>query len=364
MVSCKQHIKNIQRDSDILAGRSDFICLDRNERISSFPKAVLADMLSNVSSKLFTAYPSLEETYGKLSDFTGLAVENICLGAGSDSLIRRAFQAYLRSGEKVLTPEPTYGMYAVWAEVFCAKLVTVKYGPDLKINVDDFISLIDDDTRIVVIVSPDQPTGAVFKANDIRRIASATAQTNSLLIIDEAYYPFHPETAVSLLNDFDHLLIIRSFSKIAGIAGLRVGYALSSLEIVRSLHAVRSPGEVNSMGALAASYLLDHSEILDDFKQDVEKGRKLLVTAANKLGWGVPNCAGNFQLLKLSPEINPENLASLLKKKGYLIKTGFNHDAMLNMVRITLDGPDVIQPFIEILAETIKEISNDANIIS
>ena len=114
----------------------------------------------------------------------------------------------------------------------------------------------------------------------------------------------------------------------------------------------------------AASYLLDHSEILEDFKRDVEKGWKLLVTAANKLGWGVPNCAGNFQLLKLSPEINPENLASLLKKRGYLIKTRFNHDEMLNMIRITLDGPNVIQPFIEILAETVKEISNDANINS
>ena len=363
MVKCNHHIENIHRDSDVLTGRSEFICLDRNERVSPFPQAVLDDILSTVSSKIFTAYPDLGPTYNKLSNLSGLAVENICLGAGSDSLIRRAFQAYLRAGEKVLTPTPTYGMYAVWTEIFSADLVTVNYGPDLTINVDDFISLIDDDTRIVVIASPDQPTGAVYNISDIKRIARATAQTNSLLIIDEAYYPFHPDTAFPLLADFDHLLIIRSFSKIGGIAGLRVGYALSSLKIVNSLHAVRSPGEVNSVGALVASYLLDHSEIMENFRQSVEKGRGLLISAANELGWGVPECAGNFQLLKLDPRINPETLASLLKRRGYLIKNRFNHGAMQGMVRVTLDGPDIIQPFIETLTETVTEMVNDANFV-
>jgi len=356
LVESNIHLNKVCRDSDILEDRDKYICLDMNERVSAFCEPNFQDMLKFITPTMFSSYPNVGPLYKKLEKYTGLGTECLCLGAGSDSLIRRAFQAYLSPNDRLVTPEPTYGMYNVWARIFEAAHDILEYSADLTLDIDQFISLIGDDARIVAIANPDQPTGYSVSCEDIKRIAKKTVGSNSLLLVDEAYFPFGSESAKELLADYSHLLIIRSFSKSGGLAGLRVGYAMASPQIIKALHAVRSPGEVNAVGACVAGYLLDNPEIMKQFSSAVRDGRSVLTKAAAKLGFGVPKCEGNFQLLRVPLEISPDELARALKQQNYLIKYGFKHSTLKQCVRVTLDGPEIMDKFVKTLSSTVNKL--------
>ena len=364
VVKSNTHILNIFRESDVFEGRDNLICLDMNERVSAFPETFFQDMLSNITSKMFSSYPHIGPLYRKLENFTGLKSNWLCLGAGSDSLIRRAFQAYLSPGDRLVTPKPTYGMYNVWARVFEARHDTLDYSATLKLDIDKFIYTIGDNARIVALASPDQPTGHTVELKNIQRIADKTADKNTLLLIDEAYFPFGKQTAQNLLKQYPHLLIIRSFSKAGGLAGLRVGYAMAAPEIIQALHAVRGPGEVNSIGAYMAAYLLDHPDIMEQFYKAVQEGRSILIKAATKMGFDAPRCDGNFQLLRVPIEITPKTLADALKRQNYLIKSGFSHHSLEQYVRVTLDGPKIMDTFIKTLASVTEELLSSSRTTS
>lgn len=355
MISPNQYLDTITRDSDIISGRDGLICLDRNERYSSFDDKAFTQMLAIQSSSLFSTYPDLGPLYERIGSLEKITSEKIAVGAGSDGLIRRAFQAFLKPGDKVVTPDPSYGMYNVWARIFQASHKAIPYGdgPEFCFDVDELIKEIKTGARICCVANPDQPTGSVLNIESLRKIANVAQKNDTLFLIDEAYYPFHRETTRSLVDEFDNVLVLRTFSKVGGIAGLRVGYAMGNPIVIDALQKVRSPGEVNSVGASIATYLLNNPEITEGFRADVEAGRELLIKTTQKMGFEIPVCAGNFQLLKVPNGVEPDSLIEELKKRGYLIKGGFEHSGLKQYVRVTLDAPSVIEPFIRTLSEAV-----------
>lgn len=361
MIRANSHIETIRRDSDVISGREGLVCLDRNERVSAFAVEHFQAMLNGLNSALFSTYPDLMALYQRLQDLTGLAQEYIAVGAGSDAIIRRVFQAFLAPGDKVVAPDPSYGMYAVWAKVYQADFQTVPYGdgPDFAFDVDALVAKVSEGARVCCVANPDQPTGAVLSLSELKRIAEACERADTLFLIDEAYYPFHSETARPLLDDFENVLVVRTFSKVGGIAGLRVGYGLGAPNVIEALHAVRSPGEVNAVGGVVATYLLDHPEVMEGFRVQVEDGRAILNKAAKALGFVAPRCAGNFQLLRCPAGIEPLDLLEALKQRGYLIKGGFAHPGLKEYVRVTLDGPAIIEPFVIALDEAVQALSGN-----
>jgi len=359
MVRANPHIEAIRRDSDVISGRDGLVCLDRNERVSAFSEGQFQAMVDGLSPALFSTYPDLSVLYARLQDATGLAQDRIAVGAGSDAIIRRAFQAFLSPGDTVVAPDPSYGMYAVWSRVYQADFQTVPYGdgPDFAFDVDALIEKVEAGARVCCVANPDQPTGAVLSLDSLYRIATACEQSDTLFLIDEAYYPFHAQTARSLIDEFENVLVVRTFSKVGGIAGLRVGYGMGAPNVIEALHAVRSPGEVNAAGAVVATYLLDHPGVMEDFRADVEKGRELLIANARSQGFEAPPCAGNFQLLKCPNGVEPQALLERLKARGYLIKGGFGHPGLKQYVRVTLDGPAIMEPFTEALAKAVTALT-------
>jgi len=356
MLSPNLHLQQIKRDSDIISGREGMICLDRNERISAFPADHFQAILASCSSDLFSIYPDLGGLYERLSAYEDIEIEKLAVGAGSDALIRRAFQAFLEKGDKVVAPDPSYGMYKVWSAIFDAEFRPIPYGagPDFTFDVQALKDEIAAGAKICCIANPDQPMGSVLSQESLEDICQFAASYGTLLMIDEAYYPFHPISARGLVDKFDNVLVLRTFSKVGGIAGLRVGFAMGHPAMIQALHTVRSPGEVNSMGAHVACYLLDHMEIIEDFKKQVEQGREILIKTAQKIGFEIPVCAANFQLLKTPDDIVPQDLLGELNNRGYLIKGGFSQDCLRDYVRVTLDGPEIMEPFVQVLQEAVN----------
>lgn len=356
MVHANRNLETIIRDSDRLGDRSGFVCLDRNERIGTFPDGAFAEMVAEIKPEHFMIYPDLGPLYDRLQAYTGLNADQLCVGAGSDGIIRRTFQAFLQPGDRFISPSPSYAMYGVYAPMFGAEHITVAYREDLSLDVDLLCARIGEGCRMVAVANPDQPIGGVLAMADIKRIISAARDADALCLIDEAYFPFHDESAISLIADFDNLLVTRTFSKVGGLAGLRVGYGAAAPNIIQALHKVRGSGEVNAVGVLAACYLLDHPGVMEQNVKDVAQGRALLLEMAQRLGLQAPDCRANFQMLLLPDGISSKELVEGVKRRGYLIKGAYPHPGLENSIRVTLAAKEIIDPFCKVLEEVVKEI--------
>ena len=355
-VSPKDHLLAIRRTSERHQGRRAFICLDRNERVSPIAEPAFRDMLAHLTVQDLMSYPDAGPFVSRLADELGLPEDHIAETAGSDAAIRRLFMAYLRPGRTVITLNPSYAMYEIYTRIFQGVIKRIEYLDDRRCDVDALLAAIEPGVGIVIFAHPDQPSGTVISVADVRRIAGKSAAVGALCAVDEAYHPFHSVTAVPLVRELDNLVVTRSFSKYPGCAGMRLGYAVAKPALIQGLMAVRGGHEVSALSLACGCSLLDHPEIADEFRVAVERGRELLLAGAGRLGLQPLPCQGNFQLLRCVGGLDPQAVADGLERHGYLVKAGFDHPSLKGCIRISLNGPDVMQPFIVALDRVVEEL--------
>jgi histidinol-phosphate aminotransferase len=352
------HLLDIVRASEDMRGRGRFVRLDRNERMTPFSDSEFRAMLATLQPDTFSAYPDPSPLIDRLAVQLGLPADCISLTNGSDAAIRKLFHTFVRPRDAVLLADPTYAMYPIYAEMFGAVIDRVPYRSDRTLDVGAFCRRLSSHPRIVAIACPDQPTGAVLPLEDLREIVVAAKRNGALCIVDEAYYPFHPVTAIGLAREFDNVAITRTFSKIGGLAGLRLGYFVAQPEIGRMVDRVRGSFEVNAVAIQAGCFVVDHPEIGERCMRELEAGRAVLATVAADLGFGFPPSPANFQLLELPPTLDPRAVVASLEELGYLVKGGFGHPSVERCVRVTLAGPEILRPF----ADTLREVCARARV--
>lgn len=355
MIAPIPHLTRIYRDGDRHTGHPGLVGLNRNERVSPLPASVFVGIMARVQPTHLTTYPDLGPLYERLSRTLGLPEDHILVTPGSDGAIRRALQVFVDSSDIVVLPTPTYAMYPIYASIFRGAVREVPYSADLTLDMSAMLAAIRAGCKLVAVANPSQPTGSALTIENLARIAEAAAAVGAICLVDEAYYPFHPETALPLVRQYENLLVTRTFSKIGGIAGLRVGYAAGCPQLMENMEKVRGASEVNGVGVVAACYLLDNPEVMANFRQEVMEGRALLLQAAAALGIDCPASHGNFQVLRLPGHLPVKAVMQGLERCGYLVKGGFG-TPMQDCIRITLDGPPVITPFITALKKTVAEI--------
>src|SRR4051812_10774096 len=339
------HLATLDRASEDMRGRERFVRLDRNERVSPFSDEEFAAMMGAVRPEMLCAYPDPSPLIERLAPALGVPTDWIALTNGSDAAIRKVLQTFVRDGDRVVLAEPSYAMYPIYTRMFGGIVDHIPYDQSRRLDINRFIAQLGTTPRIAAIACPDQPTGAVLDLATIRDIAAAAASANVLLLIDEAYYPFHPTTAVGLIHEFDNVVVTRTFSKVGGLAGLRLGYLIGRPAVLALVERVRGAHEVNAAAIQIGAFIMDHPEIGDRYMREVEAGRALLANAASALGLGFLPTPANFQLLELPAGIDPSQVASALKDRGYLVKAGFAHPSVARCIRVTLAGPAIIGPF-------------------
>ncbi|MCL4441298.1 MAG: histidinol-phosphate transaminase [Firmicutes bacterium] len=251
------------------------IRLDANENPHDFPTEVSRFINSQIGPQFYGRYPDplARELIADLSGYFGSGPENIMVGNGSDELILNIMLAF-GSGKKVFIASPTFSMYAIHARVAGAVPVNVPRGPNFEIDVQTVLKAAGGDPGIVVLCSPNNPTG---NAADIRDIEAIAGSVKSLVVVDEAYVEFGGESCLPLLDRYPNLLVMRTFSKAFGLAGMRVGYLLAHREIVRELLRIKQPFNVNSFSQLAARSVLKYRELFEDRIKAIIKDREYLV---------------------------------------------------------------------------------------
>lgn len=245
--------------------RRGFVGLDRNERVGALPDWFLEKLRKSIDSDVLVTYPNVDELHAELSEATGLAPERLLVTPGTDPAIKALYQAYVRSGDAIVTLDPSYAMYLVYARLFGANAVTVGYDSELNLDVDGLLASVVPGVRLVFVANPNQPTGTILAHDILRALLRRARQAGAVVMVDEAYTWFAPETsALGLVEQHPNLLVARSLSK-AGFAGARIGYVAGSPDVVGALFKVRSAAEVSAVAILCARLLLEHPEVAEEY---------------------------------------------------------------------------------------------------
>ncbi|MDA1353127.1 MAG: histidinol-phosphate transaminase [bacterium] len=231
-----------------------------------------------------------------LAGFLDVETSQLIFGNGSDELLQMLGFAYVNAGQTILTSAQTFSEYAFVANIMGCQLVEVPYK-EYRYDVDAIIAAVDAQTKLVFIANPNNPTGAIISQNEFDKLM-ANIPKSVIVVMDEAYYEYatadeFPNT-VSALAMHPNLVILRTFSKIYGLAGLRVGYAIASTEIIETLNKVRQPFNVNSIALYAADLALKNQAHVVRSVQLNSAGRVQFEAAFSQMGIDYVSSQGNF----------------------------------------------------------------------
>ena len=264
-------VEELERELEI----SDIVKLASNENPRT-SRDVITKALAQHESEI-SRYPdgSGHTLKLRLSESLGVTPNQLTLGNGSNDILELLVRAFVSPGQGVVVSEHSFAVYSLVASAVGAELKTApakSWGHDL----DAMLSLVDQNTRIVFIANPNNPTGTWVEIEMLRSFLDHVPPT-TIVVIDEAYYeycedPDFPD-AVNWLSNYPFLVATRTFSKIYGLAGMRVGYSVSSPAIADLLNRVRQPFNVNSFGLAAASLALDDTEFVAESKRLNAEGR-------------------------------------------------------------------------------------------
>ena len=293
------------------------------ERPEPWSDELRALIFSNVPDDLLNHYPAPLSFYSRLASFLNVKEENLLLTAGIDEAIKSLIALTCKAGDRVAVSWPGYAMYDVYSQIFGTTLQTISYDPDRLMSADEFISKLDN-PRIVFLPNPSQPVENCFDLAGMRKIAKACDEQNILFVVDEAYHFFGAPSAIPLIDEFDNVLILRSFSKAFGAAGIRMGYVIGSENALKPLAAYRLAHESNSLSLHAATVMVEQFEnyILPGILSICE-GRDWLRNSfqARKIpSWGA---VGNFVLAQLESHAHMRSCVDELAANGIYVKGGF-----------------------------------------
>jgi len=277
--------------------------------------------------------PEQRELRGLLAGYTGVDAEHIVMGAGSDELIDNILRLYLKPGEKVVNCPPTFGMYPFSTEVCGGEVVSVPRRVDFSLDVAA-VRRAARSTRVVFVASPNNPTGNLTAKKDILELLD----TGLVVVVDEAYYEFSGTTVASLAGRYPNLMVLRTFSKWAGLAGLRVGYGMFPKEVAAALMKIKQPYNINAAAQVAAvASLKDLDYIRGTIKAIVaERGRMMKRLQALKWLKPCPSQA-NFILCHVGPEAKA--VWQSLRQKGIFIRY-FDNPVLKEYIRISIGKPE------------------------
>lgn len=283
--------KGIERNPELL-------WLDKNENSDPTLNEVTRRVLTEVDPRNLYCYPESADLYRKLAAYLCVAPENLLLAAGSDGVIRSVFEAYVERNDRIVHTVPTFAMYGVYTKMYGAQGIGLEYvasprGPLL--SLDSVVqTILETQPRVVCLPNPDSPTGTVFAPTDLRRIIEAAGDSGAVMLIDEAYHPFYSETAVPWIREYPHLVVARTFAKAWGMAGLRIGYAVGSPELIAMLHKVRPMYEVNTVAVAAMTRMLDFAKEMEASVERLNAGRDYFLDEMEQLGFPTIRTHGNF----------------------------------------------------------------------
>ncbi|MCX5694452.1 MAG: histidinol-phosphate transaminase [Candidatus Omnitrophica bacterium] len=335
-------------------GLKEVIKLASNENpLGVSPKAINAikKALSGINR-----YPDAQGFYLKkrLAKFFGLIPENFVLGNGSDELIDIIIKTFVEPDENIVTSESTFLEYEIVAQVNDRK---VKKAPlrYFKYDLNALLKLVDKKTKLIFIANPNNPTGTYVNREEVAQFMNALAD-DIVVVFDEAYNTFidvndYPDS-LSYLKRKRNIIILRTFSKAYGLAGLRLGYALAAPELATYMEQVRQPFNTNLLAQVAGLAALDDKVFLKKTRRVTLEGKNFIYQQLSRMGVGYVPSIANFILVDTGTD--SREVFKLMLKFGVIVRE-MSQYGLRNFIRVTIGTLKENQRFLRVLSKVIKE---------
>ncbi len=324
-----------------LAAHRAPIKVNQNENPFDLPAELKQRVLQAAAERDWARYPDFDpgELLARLAEFAGWRPDGVLAGNGSNELIEATLLVSVGAGTRVVIPEPTFTLYGLMTTLLGGTQVPVPLAPDLSYDGDALLAARRAAAAPVTIVcSPNNPTGSLLAAEHVARLCD---DADGLVVVDEAYHEFSGSTVAPLLHAHRNLIVLRTFSKAMGMAGLRVGYLLAAPELVREINKARLPYNVNFFSQLAALAALEAQDTLRARVALLVRERERLRGALAELP-GVERVypsAANFLLLELA-SARPRALFEALHERGILVRDVSGYPRLSRCLRVSVGTPE------------------------
>jgi histidinol-phosphate aminotransferase len=334
-----------------LAGR-DALRLDFNENTFA-PSPTVLKKLQSITAAALTTYPERQPVEQIVAQHHGLEADQVILTNGVDEAIHLIAVAFLDHGDEALIWTPGFFMYDVSIALMApGGLRKVQADASLAFDLPRFLAAITPQTRLIIVASPNNPTGAVVPREHLLRIAAAAP--HAVLMVDEAYFHFHGETTLADVATVPNLLVTRTFSKAYGLANLRVGMVAGPARLIEFLRKVSSPYNVNGIALAVLPDALADEAYLAWYVEQVRVGRERIMAGLDTLRVPYFPSEANFVLMNIGS--NHKELVAAMRARGVLLRDRSSDPGCDGFVRITVGVDDQVTLGLEALAASLKEI--------
>jgi len=326
------------------------LSLDLNESMAGCSPRVLA-RLRSLSAADVSLYPQREAGELLVASFLGIAPEQVLLTNGMDEALSLLFTSYLGAGDELLFADPTFVMYAMLGEALGAQVVRLPPGEDLALPAADLLAHISPRTRVIAIANPNNPTGLAAPRADLLKIADAASDT--AVLIDEAYFEFCGETLIPDLMHHPNLFVARTFSKVYGLAGLRLGLLTGAAEQISWMRRFSLPFNVNSAALACLEVALADQAFVSDHVAQVKQGRERMATLFDELGLRYWPSRTNFVLVRVGEKV--KTFVESMQRRGIQVRDSSSSPGCGGCVRITVGTPGQMDKVLQAIREAIAE---------
>lgn len=338
-------------------GRYGFLRLDMNENPGGLPEDFVEEVKKELTPEYLAMYPEESRTKRLLSSYLNSTLtdkqsenwvteKNLCLTNGSDMAIRYLYEVFAEPGSAVVTVAPSFEMYRIYSQIFGLNHRPVILEEDFTIPVEKILDAIREDTDIVVLLNPNNPVGRAYTEAEFEAITSRAAEAGALVIVDEAYHYFYRGTFLRQALSKDHVVVLRTFSKLMSLAGCRMGYMAANPQIIEYVNHVRPSFEVNTVALKFAEKLLERPEIIDRLQEEADCGKAYLCSNLREHGYETMEQEGNFIFVKPKHLTAEEAARRLESEEKVLVKT-YGAPLLRPYLRISTGDVGAMETFLQ-----------------
>lgn len=329
---------------------SNLIKLNTNESpFPPSPKVIEALNKEEISKLNLYSDPDTKEVIDAIAKTFGVNANQVLMGNGSDEILAFAFQAFCDKNNQPCFADITYGFYPVFCELYGLEPEIIPLKEDLSIGIEDYI----EKNKPIFIANPNAPTGLALSLSDIEKILESNK--DSVVLIDEAYVDFGAESAVSLVDKYDNLIVSRTFSKSRNLAGARIGFAISNAQLIEDMCKMKfsfNPYNLNRLSIIAGKESVLDTEYFNRCISEIISNREYTVNELTKRGFTIPDSKANFIFAKHNT-LSGEEYFNELRKRNIVVRY-FSKERIKDYVRITIGSIEQMKALIEASDEILK----------
>jgi histidinol-phosphate aminotransferase len=333
-------------------GLDEVIKLASNENPYGCSQQVKSAILAELENTSIYPDGASSELTAALAEFLGISQDQLIFGAGSDEVVLMLARAFLVPGDETIMATHTFPQYKHNAEIEGAVIVEVPLREGTH-DLDAMFSKINDKTKIVWICNPNNPTGTMVTHEELKTFMDKVP-AHVLVVLDEAYYEYnvageYPDS-LAMLKEYDNIVILRTFSKIYGLASLRIGYGIGRPEIIHYINQVREPFNTTRYAQTAAVAALKDQEFIAYCREQNDKGIQYLTAEFKRLGLEYFPTSGNFIMVDVKQPA--KDIFEKLLRKGIIVRGGHSLGFPTSL-RVTVGSPEQNGKFIEVLTSIL-----------